>query len=205
MGAGSLAGTRPHAQEPLGSGTDGARRVARALSRPARYHGFATQPGCNPALWTDRRYADEVVASLAAALGRLAGREQPLVLIGYSGGGTLAMLLAPRLPTVVAVVTVAANLDIATWAELHHYRPLVGSLNPADQRPLDPRILQLHFAGELDYRVPPQLIQAALIRLHAPARNSCPTMITATAGGVAGRPDLLRFATNFVENDSMQY
>ena len=40
-----------------------------------------------------------------------------LVLIGYSGGGALAMLLAERI-RVRAVITVAANLDISEMDKL---------------------------------------------------------------------------------------
>ena len=38
-----------------------------------------------------------------------------IVWFGYSGGGALAVLLALRFPQSVAVITVAANLDIDGW------------------------------------------------------------------------------------------
>lgn len=85
-----------------------------------------------------------------------------MTLIGHSGGGVLAMLLAERSLGVKAVVTIAANLDIAAWAELHGYSELSGSLNPAQRSPLPPTIKQLHLAGEHDSNVPPELIRQAL-------------------------------------------
>lgn len=142
------------------------------LGRPC-YHGLARAPRCGDALWTDRRYGEEVAASMTAAMRRLAP-DRPLVLFGYSGGGALAMLVAPRLPAAVAVVTVAANLDIDAWAEHHGYRPLVGSLNPADQPPLDPAIVQVHLAGAEDRRVPPELIRPALAQAGAPPLRVLP-------------------------------
>ncbi len=114
------------------------------LGRPC-YHGLNT-PACTPDVWTDRRYSEAVVASMTAALNRLSADYEALVLMGYSGGGTLAMLMAERLPKTETVITVAANLDTDRWSELHRQQPLSGSLNPAARPPLPPRIRQMHFA-----------------------------------------------------------
>jgi pimeloyl-ACP methyl ester carboxylesterase len=77
-----------------------------------------------------------------------------LILIGYSGGGTLAVLLANQLPEAVGVITLAANLDIQAWATDHHFSPLNGSLNPAsDTANLTVPHLALH--GAMDSNVAP--------------------------------------------------
>ena len=138
------------------------------LGRPC-YFETRADAGCSPPLWTHRRYAPEVVASMAAALrGFLAAHPFPrVVLIGYSGGGTLAWLVASRVPQVTAVVTIAANLDIDAWAKLHAYTRLEGSLNPALQPPLPQAVRELHFAGGRDTNVPPSI--AAHFQLHHPA------------------------------------
>ncbi|MFO1352903.1 MAG: alpha/beta hydrolase [Gammaproteobacteria bacterium] len=135
------------------------------LGRPC-YHGEASTPPCTPLLWTLRRYAPEIIDSMAAALRTInpARRQRPLVLIGYSGGGALAMLLAERVPETTAVLTIAGNLDITAWADLHGYTPLYGSLNPTTQAPLPPRIAQLHYSGGKDANIPPALSRAALER-----------------------------------------
>ncbi len=133
------------------------------VGRPC-YHGLHDAPGCAPRLWTRDRYGPEAVAAVAAAIDRLA-RERGatrLRLIGFSGGGTLAMLVAPRLSAVTHVVTIAASLDPDAWCALHGHAPLSGSLNPARLPPLDPSIAQLHLAGERDHNVPPELIERAL-------------------------------------------
>lgn len=137
------------------------------LGRPC-YHGLEEETLCTPALWTARRFAPEVVASLAAAVRRVTGGGRPLVLIGHSGGGVLAMLLAARLPETRAVVTIAAPLDHAAWTAYHRYLPLEGSLNPALAPPLPPSVRQLHFAGGRDGVVPPVLISDALAEMKAP-------------------------------------
>lgn len=133
------------------------------LARPC-YHGLSGRPECDPMLWTHGRYSATVVTEMAAALGRFMRSRQmrQATLIGYSGGGTLAMLLAERLPDVDAVVTIAANLDIDAWARLHGYSRLTGSLNPGERPPLPARVRQLHLAGARDDNVPPWLVRGAL-------------------------------------------
>jgi hypothetical protein len=60
------------------------------LGRPC-YFGLDHDRGCNPAYWTVRRFAPEVVDSLAAALRSEAARSaaRSIELYGHSGGGTL--------------------------------------------------------------------------------------------------------------------
>jgi pimeloyl-ACP methyl ester carboxylesterase len=66
---------------------------------------------------------------MARALEGLVGDNNLVLLIGHSGGA-LAILLAARVPQVVAVVTIAGNLDTDVWTKLHGYLRLQGSLNP---------------------------------------------------------------------------
>ncbi len=133
------------------------------LGRPC-YHGHHADTGCGPAMWTGARYSETVVASMAAALAVLRPPGARLTLIGHSGGGTLAMLLAERVSGVDAVVTIAGNLDLAAWVRRHDYEPLVASLDPSARPPLPAHIRQLHYAGGRDRVVPADLIGAAARR-----------------------------------------
>lgn len=138
---------------------------ALVIGRPC-YHLTRPDPTCHPALWTTHRYAPEVLASLVAVIDAELAQapDRPVVLVGYSGGGALAMLLAPRLARLDAVVTIAANLDTEAWTRHHGYAALTGSLNPATAPPLAARIRQLHLAGAADEVVPPALVRAGLRR-----------------------------------------
>lgn len=131
------------------------------LGRPC-YLGLARDRGCGPYLWTQGRYSPQVVASLAAALADQVRRRSPreLILIGFSGGGTLAMLVAARTPEVRGLVTLGANLDLDRWAESHGYSPLLGSLNPAALPPLDRTVRQMHVVGARDQCVDPGIVAA---------------------------------------------
>ena len=81
-------------------------------------------------------------------------------LIGYSGGGTVAALVAARRKDVIHLVTVAANLDHALWTQQHDIAPLDGSLNPVDLWPRLARIPQVHFVGADDEIVDPSIAAA---------------------------------------------
>jgi hypothetical protein len=122
------------------------------LGRPC-YFGHAGDAGCEPALWTSARYGPVVVGTLADALRQLApGRK--LRLIGFSGGGVLATLLATRLPQTVGVITIAADLDLASWTSARGFSPLTGSLDPADEPVLPDSIMQRHLLAGRDEVVP---------------------------------------------------
>ncbi len=133
------------------------------VGRPCYYGASA---GCDPLLWTNGRYGEPIVAAMTSAIGALGARwpDSPVVLIGYSGGGALAMLIAPRLPQVSAVLTLAANVDVGAWAAHHGAEPLAASLDPALLPPLPSSIRQWHFYGEDDDNVPAAAMQAAIAR-----------------------------------------
>ncbi|PLW68637.1 alpha/beta hydrolase family protein [Pseudohalioglobus lutimaris] len=138
------------------------------IGRPCYYSAAGSTP-CEPSLWTTSRYSREVRDSIAAVVADLAGQhpEAAIRLIGFSGGGTLAMLVAAVSPAVVEVVTLAAPLDTQRWTELHGYSPLTGSLNPADQHHWRPGLRQSHYFGEHDKNVPAALASGFIRRLQA--------------------------------------
>jgi pimeloyl-ACP methyl ester carboxylesterase len=129
------------------------------LARPC-YQEFVHAAGCSPASWTSERYSAQIVASLSAALMALdPGGIQPIWLVGYSGGGALAVLIAPHVPAVERVITVAGNLDTEAWTKKHGYLSLSGSLNPVTAGALPTRIRQVHLVGTRDTNVLPEFTQ----------------------------------------------
>ncbi|MCQ8103570.1 alpha/beta hydrolase [Methylomonas sp. SURF-2] len=133
------------------------------LGRPC-YNGHATDPGCEASLWTSARYGATVVSAMADALASFCESHafKRIVLLGHSGGGSLAMLLAARLPQTALIVTLAGNYDIDAWADYHHYSRLDDSLNPAGQA--ETGLPEWHFLAERDRTVPPELFFSALRR-----------------------------------------
>lgn len=134
------------------------------LSRPCYGFGFKELPTtCHPRYWTNARYSAEVVGILSHALdeakNHLNKSSVKIVLIGHSGGGSLALLVAQRRDDVDAVITLAGNLDTDAWTKLHGNSPLDESLNPFTQPLLPPQIKRWHFAGANDTNIPPFLMQ----------------------------------------------
>jgi len=81
------------------------------IARPCQYTDLELDRFCERAYWTDRRYAEEVVAALDQAIDQLVDQvNAPAVhLVGFSGGGGLVVLLAARRSDVASLRTVAGN------------------------------------------------------------------------------------------------
>lgn len=135
------------------------------LGRPC-YNGTAGEEGCNNSLWTSARYSQTIVDSMAAGLRVLAKRHgaTELWLMGHSGGGALAMLLAREEPIVTRVVTIAGNLDTDAWTRHHGYTPLYGSVNPAELPLLRDDVWQWHLLGGRDAVIPPPLVRRFIMQ-----------------------------------------
>jgi alpha/beta superfamily hydrolase len=73
-----------------------------------------------------------------------------LQLVGYSGGANVAALAASERTDVIHLVTVAGNLDHASWTRHHRVKPLVNSLNAADIAHQLDRLPQTHWVGGQD-------------------------------------------------------
>lgn len=135
------------------------------LARPCQ---FVMAPACEPDLWTNRRFSQEVVTSLSQALDQMkqlyGNREFELV--GYSGGAALALLLAVQRNDVTQVQTIAGNLSPRLWAQMKGLSPLNDSLDPLDFQGRLASIPQRHLAGDTDDVVPPSLATTYLVRLH---------------------------------------
>lgn len=142
--------------------------AAAYVARPCQYSLPNGQGrNCDPAVWTARRYASEVVDSMDAAVDGLKRRSgaRRLVLVGYSGGGVLAALLAARRNDVAGIVTVAANLDARYWVARDRLSPLTGSLDPTDFLDRLRIIPQVHLVGGRDEVVTPDVVASYVTKL----------------------------------------
>lgn len=149
-------------------------RMVAYLGRPCQFVMPAHGQGCTAEYWTSKRYAPEVVDSISAAIDQLKVRTdaQKVLLVGYSGGGAVAALVAGRRKDVVGLATVVANLDLGYWLSRDGLLPLDGSLDPALEAGRLANLPQVHFAGGKDEVVGPDVVQSYLSRLppSAPAR-----------------------------------
>ena len=139
------------------------------LGRPCQYTNPETWRGCDARYWSSHRFAPETVAATMAAIDqgkRLAGASV-IELIGYSGGGVMAALVAARRDDVLRLVTVAAPLDHDAWTRHHQVSPLFGSLSPMAELPRLAAIPQRHIVGAEDAIVPALVAQSYLNQLQS--------------------------------------
>lgn len=123
------------------------------IARPCQYGAIRTDHKCNNAYWTTKRLSDEVVSSINAAITDIS-HGNPVDLIGYSGGGGAAVLIAARNPNIRSIITIAGNLDHVRFNQYHKVRPMIGSLNPIDVAMKVRNIPQTHYSGAEDLIVP---------------------------------------------------
>lgn len=147
------------------------------LARPCQFLTPQELSDCPQRFWTSHRYSAEVIVAMDTAIDRvIAGsgldRESVVIgLVGFSGGGTVASLIAARRSDVVWLVTVAGNLDHAAWTNSHNVSPLTASLNAMDVAAQLAALPQVHLVGERDDIVPETMVQPFIDRLgeNAPA------------------------------------
>lgn len=135
------------------------------IARPCQFTQPADARSCHPKYWASHRFAPEVIGALDqvidAALARARGgpRDGPQVeLVGYSGGGSLAALIAARRGDVHWLLTLAANLDHQAWTAYHGVSAMSGSMNARDVAPELATLPQLHLVGDNDSVVPQSII-----------------------------------------------
>ena len=122
------------------------------LARPCQYVDLSLEKQCHSDYWTSKRLAPEVIDSMneAITIVKQRARINKIRLVGYSGGGAVAAILAAKRDDVLDFRTVAGNLDIDLFARQHQVTPLSGSMNPVDFAKALSSIPQLHFIAEKD-------------------------------------------------------
>lgn len=111
--------------------------------------------------WTHRRFSEKTLGLYHRYLDSLPSpdKQKPeITLLGYSGGGTIALLLAATRSDIARVITFAGLLDTQKWVDVHGYSPLEGSLNPADFSTYLTPLEQVHLIGTDDTVVTPSVV-----------------------------------------------
>ena len=140
------------------------------LGRPCQFVNITADGLCNRSYWTDKRFSPEIISAMNAALDQVKQRmaAKTLTLVGYSGGGAVAVLLAARRSDINQLITVAGNLDTLVWTRHHALSPLTGSLNPADESERLTGIRQIHWVGDADETMPALIAQSYAARFLQP-------------------------------------
>jgi hypothetical protein len=137
------------------------------LARPCQFSPDDLNSVCENKYWSLARYSSEIVEAIDSAITQIKQRtkSEQINLIGFSGGGALAILVAANRSDIKSIRTVAGNLDLHAMDKYHKTTPLSESLDPIAVAKKVRHIPQLHFSGKQDKVVPTSIaynfIQAA--------------------------------------------
>lgn len=134
------------------------------LARPCQ---FIMNDNCQRAVWTDARFSAAVVGAMQAALNRLKTQYQApsIELIGYSGGATIALLIAEGREDITQIQTISGNLNPQGWAHANRLSPLQGSANPLQNITSLSKIVQRHWIGTDDQIIPGSITAGYLTKV----------------------------------------
>tara|TARA_R110002124_G_scaffold128157_21_gene288755 strand:- start:1588 stop:2142 length:555 start_codon:yes stop_codon:yes gene_type:complete len=134
------------------------------LSRPCQ---FVMSEKCTKATWTAQRFGPEVVSALNSAVEKIKTEYgvSEFELVGHSGGGAIALLVAAARNDVSMVQTIAGNVDPEAWTKVLGLSPLNGSMNPTDFAAELAMIPQRHFIGTNDETVPGEVIYSYTLKV----------------------------------------
>lgn len=124
------------------------------IARPCQYTPMELNPKCDRSYWSDKRLSDDSINAINDVINSI-NNGNKFSLVGYSGGGGVAILIAARNPLVKDIITIAGNLDIELFVKHHRATPMKASLNPIDYAKQINYIPQLHMSGGQDKTVPP--------------------------------------------------
>ena len=152
------------------------------IARPCQYVDLSSETRCSQDYWSTHRFAEEVVASFDQALDRIkkSARVTGFNLVGYSGGGAVAALLAARRDDIKSLRTVAGYLDHVALNVEKGVAPLWGSLDPMLVAASLTGIPQVHYSGGRDGVIPPWVGEKFA---GAVADHSCARSVTVAQAG----------------------
>lgn len=126
------------------------------LARPCQFIGPPLPATCQVNWWTNDRFSAVVIDTMNEALEVFASRYPgaKLDMVGYSGGGNIAALLAARRKDVRSLRTVAGNLDVAWVNTMHNVTPMPNAISAIDRAAELRTLPQIHYSGDADKTVP---------------------------------------------------
>jgi len=129
------------------------------IARPCQYLWPQKMNACSSKYWSNKRGSEEVISSISQAISIVKQKQNisTIRLIGYSGGGGIAALIAARRQDVDEFVSVSANLNYKLFTQIHNLSPMNGSIDPITVAKQIGSIPQIHYVGADDKIVPRQI------------------------------------------------
>lgn len=141
------------------------------IARPCQYViKSGRDENCSSDYWSGKIFSPPVISAMNQACSHMQEQASArgIHLVGYSGGGAVAVLVASRRNDVLSIRTVAGNLDHQEVCRHHKVSPLIGSLNAIDVAEKIRYIPQIHFCGSKDCVVPAAVARRFVARQSEP-------------------------------------
>lgn len=128
------------------------------LSRPCQNVFDDEFLHCTEDVWTTNHFSDTTIISINQGIDQIKKSfgASRINLVGYSGGGVIALLASLKRNDIQQIITIASNIDTKAWTALHNLSPL-NSQNPADYASQLIKTPQIHYLGSNDEIVPPKI------------------------------------------------
>jgi hypothetical protein len=133
------------------------------IARPCQY---LDSEKCEEKYWTSERFSTEAISAISEVVDAFA--KYDLEIVGYSGGAMMALHLPQK--NIKNIRTIAGNLDLEKFTEIHHISKL--QTPEIDYKRLA-EIPQIHFVGSLDKIIPLTIFTAYQQKL---PRKNCVKM-----------------------------
>ena len=142
------------------------------LARPCQYVNFKSERLCTTPYWTQKRFSREVIISVNEAIDKMLfkAKGEGIHLVGYSGGGAVAALVASIRNDVLSLRTLAGYMDHVSLNKNVGVSPLKGSLDPIKVAHKLKSIPQIHYSGKKDKVIPNWVAKNFA---HAVGNNNC--------------------------------
>ena len=126
------------------------------LARPCQYINLYNEKHCSIPYWTHKRFSKKIILAIDQAINIMVSRvkSKRIHLIGYSGGGAIAAMVAARRKDVASIRTLAGYMDHVALNHKANVSQLIGSLDPIKAAPRLKKTPQIHYSGKQDKRVP---------------------------------------------------
>ncbi len=146
------------------------------IARPCQFTPHQLDHNCSSQYWSTARYSKIVVDSINEVItnfkNSINSQNKELHLIGYSGGATIAGIIASIRTDVKSLITIAGNLDHDAVSDFHKTTKLHQSLNLINFAKNISHIKQIHYIGENDQIIPVYVIKDFVTKVNSFNKNS---------------------------------
>ena len=152
------------------------------IARPCQFTELNLDRNCSSKYWSTARYSKQVVDSINEVIDNFKNfvfKENKdgngIHLIGYSGGATIAGIIASHRHDIKSLRTIAGNLDHDAVSDFHKTTKLDQSLNLINFTENISHIPQIHYIGEHDQIIPVYVVKNFVAKINNFKHTNCAT------------------------------